>query len=168
MIRWARRGDGPAIVAYIRELAEYERLAHACRAELTQIDEHLFGERPACEALVAVNEADAADVVGFSLFYTAYSTFESGPYLWLEDLYVTPRARGAGHGKAMLRTLAAIAVQRGHRRFQWQVLDWNAPAIAFYESFGARVMRDWLNCRADGDALVALAAGARVPSEHGA
>ena len=163
MIRWARRGDGAAIVGYIRELAEYEKLAHTCHAEVAQVDEHLFGERPVCEALIAVSDTDAIDVVGVAVFYTAYSTFENGPYLWLEDLYVTPRARGQGHGEALLRTLAAIAVQRGHRRLQWQVLDWNAPAIRFYESRGARVMRDWLTCRAEGDAMRTLAGDARVP-----
>ncbi|MEZ5963962.1 MAG: GNAT family N-acetyltransferase [Planctomycetota bacterium] len=160
MIRWAHRADGPAIVRYIHELAEYERLAHLCHAELARLDAHLFGPEPVCEALVAEQDGE---VVGFALFFLAYSTFESGPYLWLEDLYVTPRARGHGHGKALLATLAAIARARGHQRVQWNVLDWNAPAIAFYESLGAQILPDWRTCRVAGEAIAALAAAAEAP-----
>lgn len=162
MIRWARRTDGPVIVRYIRELAEYERLAHLCHVDLGRIDEHLFGPRPACEALVAV-DADDREVLGFALFFAAYSTFASGPYMWLEDLYVTPAARGHGHGRELLTALAAIALGRGYCRFQWNVLDWNAPAIAFYESLGAQVLPDWRTCRVEGPGLATLAAGASVP-----
>jgi GNAT superfamily N-acetyltransferase len=163
MIRWAQRGDVGSIVGYIHELAAYERLAHACRAEPGQLAAHLFGARPACEAFVAVADDNPDDIVGFALFYTAYSTFVCGPYLWLEDLYVTPRARGAGHGRHLLRALAALAVERGHGRLQWQVLEWNAPAIAFYDRLGATMLRDWHNCRVEGDALAALAQGGAVP-----
>lgn len=162
MIRWARRADGPAIVRYIHELAEYERLAHLCHAELERIEAHLFDPEPVCEALVA--EQQDGEVVGFALFFLAYSTFESGPYLWLEDLYVTPRARGHGHGKALLVTLAAIARDRGYQRFQWNVLDWNAPAIAFYEGLGAQVLPDWRTCRVAGEGIARLAGGVQVPA----
>jgi GNAT superfamily N-acetyltransferase len=162
MIRWARRSDGAAIVRYIHELADYERLAHQCRAALDRIDQHLFGPHPVCEALVAVDEA-ADEVVGFALFFTAYSTFESAPYLWLEDLYVTPRARGKGHGKRLLTTLAAITLERGLPRLQWNVLDWNAPAIEFYQRLGAQILPDWRICRVDGEGLAVLGGGAAVP-----
>jgi|SRR5690606_8960936 len=162
MIRWAEPSDVGAIVRCIRELAEFEKLAHACRAEPERLATHLFSDPPACEALVAVD--GSGEVVGFALFFAAYSTFECGPYLWLEDLYVTPAARGQGHGRELLRTLAAIALERGWRRCQWQVLDWNERAIAFYERLGARLLREWLTCRVEGDGLAALAAGAKVPA----
>jgi len=164
MIRWARRADAPVIVRFIHELAAYERKAHLCHAELGPLEEHLFGPRPACEALVATGAA-TDDVVGFALFFAAYSTFESSPFLYLEDLYVTPEARGCGHGKQLLTALAAIAVERGYPRLQWNVLDWNAPAIAFYERLGASVLPDWRTCRVEGSGLAALGASAAVPAE---
>lgn len=165
MIRWATRADGPDIVRYIHELAEYERLAHLCHADLDRIDEHLFGPDPVCEALVAVEEgADRPGrVVGIALFFVAYSTFESGPYLWLEDLYVTPAARGRGHGKLLLTSLAAVALDRGFHRLQWNVLDWNAPAIEFYERLGAQMLPEWRTCRVEGEGLANLGRGATVP-----
>ena len=104
-----------------------------------------------------VAEVDGA-VVGFALWFTSFSTFLCRPGVWLEDLFVLPEHRGCGLGKAMLRRLAALAVERGCGRFEWSVLDWNAPAIRFYEAMGAAVLPDWRICRVTGDALQRLAA----------
>ena len=164
MIRWARPADVEAIVRYVHELADYERLAHTCYATAEAMHEHLFGPKPSCEALVAVADGAAQEVVGFALFFQAYSTFAPGPFLYLEDLYVTPRARGAGHGKALLQALAAVARERGYPRVQWSVLEWNRPAIRFYEGLGARLLPDWRTCRAEGTEIDALAADARAPA----
>lgn len=161
MIRRARPDDVRHIVAHVHELAEYEQLAHTCHADVERVHEHLFGAKPACEALVAVAAAD--DVVGMAIFFQAYSTFAPGPFLYLEDLYVTPRARGQGHGKALLQALAADASARGMPRVQWSVLDWNAPAISFYESLGAQLLPAWRTCRLQGDAIAKLARDVRVP-----
>ncbi len=163
MIRRARPDDVRHIVAYVHELAEYERLAHTCHADVERVHEHLFGEKPACEALVAESDTDPGDVVGIAIFFAAYSTFAPGPFLYLEDLYVTPRARGAGHGKALLQALAALAASRGMPRVQWSVLDWNTPAIRFYESLGAELLPAWRTCRVEGAAIATLAGNAQVP-----
>jgi GNAT superfamily N-acetyltransferase len=161
MIRCARPADVPAIHRFIFELAEYEKLAHECRADASRLCEHLFGARPVCEALIA--EDAGGQAVGFALFFAAYSTFEANPCLWLEDLYVSPAARGQGHGKSLLRTLAAIARARGWPRVSWNVLAWNTPAIDFYRGLGATLLCDWRVCRVEGDAIAQLAGDARVP-----
>ena len=164
MIRCARPDDVRHIVAHVHELAEYEQLAHTCHADVERVHEHLFGARPACEAFVAVDDTTSPeDVVGMAIFFQAYSTFAPGPFLYLEDLYVTPRARGQGHGKALLEALAALASTRGMPRVQWSVLDWNTPAISFYESLGAQLLPTWRTCRLEGDAIANLARGVRVP-----
>ncbi|GMU38287.1 MAG: GNAT family N-acetyltransferase [Phycisphaerae bacterium] len=157
-IRPATVADVPLIVALIRELAEYERLSHACAATEDALRRHLFGARPFAEALVAEVEGRG---VGFALFFHTFSTFEAAPTLYLEDLYVRPEERRRGVGKALLTRLAKLAVERGCRRFEWSVLEWNRPAIDFYVGLGARLLDDWRICRVDGAALTALATGAQ-------
>ena len=153
-LRPATAADLPAIVGLIRELAEYEKLAHLVVVTAESLAPHLFGPRPAAEAVVG--EVDGR-VVAFALFFTNFSTFLGRPGLYLEDLYVQPAHRGSGLGKALLQHLGALAVDRGCGRFEWSVLDWNENAIRFYESMGATVMPDWRICRVTGPALTALA-----------
>lgn len=153
-LRAATPEDLPAVVGLIRELAEFEHLAHLVVVTPGSLHPHLFGPRPAAEAVVAEVQAQ---VVGFALFFTNFSTFLGRPGLYLEDLYVQPAHRGAGLGKALLQHLGALAVQRGCGRFEWSVLDWNENAIGFYEKMGAAVLPDWRICRVTGDALAAFA-----------
>ena len=148
-LRPATPADLPAIVGLIRELADFEQLTHLVVVTPQSLEPHLFGPKPAAEAVVA--EVDGT-VVAFALFFTNFSTFLGRPGLYLEDLYVQPAHRGAGLGQALLRHLAALAVERGCGRFEWSVLD----AIGFYEKMGATVMPDWRICRVTGDALTAL------------
>lgn len=155
MIRPAEPEDVPQVLALIRELAEYERLQDEVVARPESLREHLFGDDPRCSVLLACQQGE---VVGYALFYPAYSSFRSLPSLFLEDLYVTPRARGRGYGRALLRAVAAAATELGAARMDWNVLDWNRPAIAFYEALGARVLSDWRLCRIQGEALDRLAA----------
>ncbi|AOK40438.1 GNAT family N-acetyltransferase [Burkholderia vietnamiensis] len=154
-IRPAQARDVGAIVALMRELAEFEKLTHLFVATEADLADALFGERPAAEALVA--ELDGA-IVAYALFFHNYSTFVGRRGLYLEDLYVQPAQRGTGLGTALLRHLAALAVERRCARFEWSVLDWNRPAIDFYEKMGATVLPDWRIVRMTGDALHALAA----------
>jgi GNAT superfamily N-acetyltransferase len=154
-IRAATSADVPAIGALIRALADYERLASEAVATDDDLRTHLFGPRPAAEVLVA--EVDA-EVVGFALFFTSFSTFLGKPGLYLEDLFVRPAARGRGLGKALMIELARLAVARGHGRFEWSVLDWNTPALEFYRALGATPMDEWTVQRVTGDALAQLAA----------
>jgi GNAT superfamily N-acetyltransferase len=159
----ARREDLPQIVAMVRELAEYERLLAHVRLTAADLERDLFGARPCAEAAVAW---EGQEPVGFALWFHNYSTFEGRPGLYLEDLFVRPAFRGRGHGEALLRHLARLALERGCARFEWAVLDWNAPAIAFYRKLGAVAMDDWTVQRVSGDALRALAAGGRAnPTE---
>jgi GNAT superfamily N-acetyltransferase len=153
-LRPATAADLPAIVGLIRELAEYEKLAHLVVVTAESLAPHLFGPRPAAEAVVG--EVDGR-VAAFALFFTNFSTFLGRPGLYLEDLYVQPAHRGSGLGKALLQHLGALAVDRGCGRFEWSVLDWNENAIRFYESMGATVMPDWRICRLTGDALQSYA-----------
>ncbi|MDD3799539.1 MAG: GNAT family N-acetyltransferase [Novosphingobium sp.] len=155
-IRPATCDDLPLIASLIRELAEYERLSHVVRFDEGELGEHLFGPRPAAEALIGEHGGRA---MGFALFFPTFSTFEGKPGIWLEDLFVRPDARGAGLGKALLLHVARLAVKRGCARFEWSVLDWNEPALGFYRSLGAQMQEDWRIMRADGDALARLAAG---------
>jgi GNAT superfamily N-acetyltransferase len=155
-IRAAVPADLDLIHGFILGLADYERLAHEVRADKAELARHLFGPRPMAEVLIA--ELDGAPV-GFALFFHNFSTFEGRPGLYLEDLFVTPEARGLGAGKALLSRLAALALERGCARLEWAVLDWNEPAIAFYKSLGARSMDDWTVNRVDGEALARLARG---------
>lgn len=153
-IRFATRADLPLIANLTRELAAYENLSDAVRFDPEVLAEHLFGPRPMAEVLIGEHEGTAQ---GFALFFHNFSTFEGRPGLYLEDLFVRPEARGVGLGKALLAELARLAVERGCARFEWWVLDWNAPAIGFYQSLGARLMDDWTVMRVDGEALLALA-----------
>jgi GNAT superfamily N-acetyltransferase len=158
-LRSVTPADLPAVVGLIRELAVYEKLEHLVQVTPESLYPHLFGPRPAAEAIVAeVNEDTEAGpaawrVVGFALFFTNFSTFLGRPGLYLEDLYVQPAYRGTGLGRQMLEHLGALAVQRGCGRFEWSVLDWNESAIRFYESMGAQVLPDWRICRLTGEAL---------------
>ncbi|MCB9876920.1 MAG: GNAT family N-acetyltransferase [Planctomycetes bacterium] len=157
-IRAAAPDDVAHIARFIRELAAYERLEHELAIDEKALAMHLFGPTPCCGALLA--ECDGAPV-GFALHFTSYSTFLTSPCLHLEDLYVEPAQRGKGVGLALLRATAAVAVARGCQRLDWAVLDWNTPAIGFYERQGARVLPDWRVCRVDGEALAAMAAAGR-------
>ena len=152
----ARPQDAGLIVALVRELAEYERLLD--QVVLTEQDIHrdLFGPRPHAEAVIA-REGD--EPVGFALWFHNYSTFAGRPGLYLEDLFVRPACRGRGYGEALLRYLARVALQRGCARFEWSVLDWNEPALAFYRKLGAVPMDEWTVQRVSGEALEALAQG---------
>ena len=154
-IRFARREDVPAIVGLIRELAEYEHLAHLATATPERLEPELFADDAICECLVA--ERDGV-VVAFALFFHNFSTFLCRKGLYLEDLYVQPAARGTGLGKRLLQRLARLAVERGCGRFDWSVLDWNVDAQAFYRRMGATVLPDWRTCRVTGDELAAMAA----------
>jgi GNAT superfamily N-acetyltransferase len=154
IVRPALPADLSEIAAMIRELAAFENLLDEVRWDEDLLGRSLFGERPAADVLIA--EVDGA-VAGFALFFSTFSTFAGRPGIWLEDLYVRPAARGRGLGKALLRAVARIAVSRGCARFEWAVLDWNAPAIALYRAMGARAMDEWTIQRVDGAALVALA-----------
>ena len=155
VIRSATRDDVPAILSLIRGLAEYEKLAHECEADEASLADTLFGDRPGAEVVIAEVEGEAA---GFALFFHNYSTFLARPGLYLEDLFVQPRFRGLGLGKRLMAHLARLAVARGCGRFEWSVLDWNAPAIGFYRSLGAVGMDQWTVQRVSGDALRRLAA----------
>jgi GNAT superfamily N-acetyltransferase len=156
----ASAADVPEILAFIRALAEYERLSHAVVATEQALHESLFGERPAAE-VVFVCAGD--ERVGFALFFETYSTFLARRGLYLEDLFVKPEHRGRGYGKALLAHLARVAVERGCGRFEWAVLDWNEPSIAFYKSLGAQPMDEWTTFRVTGDALQTLAQLAPSP-----
>ena len=149
-LRAAEPRDVPAIVGLIRELADFEKLTHLVQVTPQSLHPHLFGERPPAEAVVAERDAQ---VVGFALFFTNFSTFLGQPGLYLEDLYVQPAHRGSGVGRALLTHLATLANQRDYGRFEWSVLDWNVNAIRFYERMGATLLPEWRICRVSGEAL---------------
>jgi GNAT superfamily N-acetyltransferase len=138
----------------------FEKLEHLVVITPEALQAHLFGARPVAEAVVAEiqGEGEGGRVVAFALFFTNFSTFLGKPGLYLEDLYVQPAQRGTGLGKALLKHLGALAVERGCGRFEWCVLDWNEHAIRFYENMGATVMPDWRLCRFTGEALEAFRA----------
>lgn len=154
-LRPAVAGDAGLILTLIRELADYERLAHEVVATEEALREQLFGPRPAAEVLLAVDAA-TGEPAGFALHFQNFSTFLARPGLYLEDLFVRPAFRRRGLGRLLLRTLAEQAVARGCGRFEWSVLDWNADAIAFYRFLGAQLMDGWTTCRVTGSALVRL------------
>ncbi len=157
-IRPATPADLPLICAFIRDLAEYEKLSHEVRFDEAKLAQHLFGPRPMAE--VVIGEVDG-EPQGFALFFHNFSTFEGRPGIYLEDLDVRPAARGAGLGTALLTHLAALAVERDCARLEWWVLDWNAPSIGFYKSLGARPMDEWTVMRVDGQNLAQLAVTGR-------
>ncbi len=154
-IRPARPDDVATIASLIRELAVYERLEHEAKATPADLTRHLFGERPSAEVLMA--EVDGSPV-GFALFFSSFSTFRGQPGIYLEDIFVRPDHRGQGIGKALLASVAKVAVDRNCGRLEWSVLDWNAPSIAFYRAQGARPMDEWTAFRVDDQALLDLAA----------
>lgn len=153
VIRPARRDDVATLHALIGELADYERLAHLHTGSAAMLDDAIFAGQSAVEVLVAEVHGRTA---GFALFFHTFSTFLARRGLWLEDLYVRPAFRAAGIGSALLRATAAIAVARGCGRFEWSVLDWNEPSIAFYRRMGATVLPDWRICRVTGEELARL------------
>ena len=148
------------------ELAEYEHLEHELRATEEQLEEALFGERPAAEALIA--ELDS-QTVGYALFFPTFSSFLASRGVWLEDLFVRPEHRGAGVGRALLAAVAARADEDGGKRLEWAALDWNELALGFYRSLGALTMDEWITHRLHGDALQRMAdegAAGRPPGER--
>ncbi len=154
LIRAAEPGDIDTILQFIRDLADYEKLAHAVNTDRDTLARYLFGTRPMAEVLIAERQGDA---IGFALFFHNFSTFEGRPGLYLEDLFVRPEARGSGAGKALLVRLAQLAIERDCARLEWSVLDWNEPAIAVYRAIGAMPMDEWTIQRLDGASLQALA-----------
>jgi GNAT superfamily N-acetyltransferase len=155
-IRRARPRDAATILALIRGLAAYERLSREVKASAARLRRHGFGRRRYFETLICQRDGRP---IGFALYFFTYSTFVGRPSLYLEDLFVVPEARGLGAGRALLRALARRAIERRCGRMEWAVLDWNRPAIRFYERLGARLRRDWVLTRLDGPALRALGAG---------
>lgn len=155
---WAREADVGDILAFVRELAIYEKLEHEVVANAETLKATLFGERRFAEVVFL---EIAGERVGFALFFHNYSTFLGKPGLYLEDLFVKPEHRGRGHGKRLLAFLAKLAVERGCGRFEWSVLDWNKPAIEVYLGLGATPQSEWTVHRLTGDALAALAAKSR-------
>jgi GNAT superfamily N-acetyltransferase len=153
-IRPARPEDAELLVNLVRELAVYEKLEQHALATPDDFRRHLFGPRPAAEAAVAEVDGEPA---GFALWFGTFSTFRGQPGLYLEDIFVKPAYRGRGIGKGLLAAVARRAVERGCGRLEWSVLDWNAPAIGFYQSFGARPMDDWTVYRIEDEPLRRLA-----------
>lgn len=153
-IRFATEADADLILEFIRALAEYEKLSHEVVATSDDIRASMFGEKAYAECLLAM---DGDRALGFALFYNNYSTFLGKPGLYLEDLFVKPEERGRGVGKQLFAELASIARKRGLARLEWWVLDWNKPAIDFYDSLDAEAMDDWTVYRLSGDALARLA-----------
>jgi GNAT superfamily N-acetyltransferase len=156
-IRRAERGDTAELLAMIRELATYERLADRVGGDERRLERSLF-ELGAAEALIA-EVGDA--VVGYAIYFTTFSSFLCWPGIWCEDVFVRPQWRGDGIGRALFAAVAAVAAERGYERLDWVVLDWNEPAIDFYEGLGASHLSDWQTMRLDGDGLRRVAAEAR-------
>jgi GNAT superfamily N-acetyltransferase len=160
VIRPATANDVPAILQMIHDLAIYEKEPDAVRNTPAMLEAALFGDNPRIFATMAENEA--VDVQGFALWFLNYSTWEGVHGIYLEDLYVKPEARGAGHGKALLQYLAETAVDRGYARVEWSVLDWNEPSINFYKNLGAAPMEEWSTFRLTGAALESFGTSRRV------
>lgn len=154
-IRPATPTDLPLVLEFIHGLAAYEKLSHEVEATEAKLGATLFGPRPAAECVLAF--IDPVTAAGFAIFFTNYSTFLAKPGLYLEDLFVKPEFRGQGIGKALLLHLAGLANERGCGRMEWSVLDWNQPAIDFYESLGAERKTEWTICRLTGPALARYA-----------
>ncbi|MBO9551454.1 GNAT family N-acetyltransferase [Pseudomonas sp.] len=155
-IRPAVRTDAAQILAYITELAEYERARHEVVATLADIEGSLFDEGSTVHSLICERDGKA---IGFAVYFYSYSTWQGRNGIYLEDLYITPEQRGGGAGRDVLRHIAREAVAKGCGRFEWSVLDWNEPAIGFYQSLGAEPQDEWVRYRLDGDRLLAFAKG---------
>lgn len=153
-IRTATQSDASIVLAFIRELAEYEKLLHEVEASEADIARDLFGEAPRVFCDIAELDGDA---VGFALWFYTYSTFQGRHGLYLEDLFVRPEARGRGVGKALLARLARRCIDQGLGRLRWWVLNWNEPSIAFYRSLGAEAKDEWTTFGLEGAALARLA-----------
>jgi GNAT superfamily N-acetyltransferase len=166
-IRGATRDDVALMFGWVVELAEYERARDQVAGTPELLEEALFGPRPTAEALIAQtrNGDEPPTPAGFALFHLTFSTWESRPGIWLEDLYVPPQHRRAGVGGALLSELARITVARGYARLEWAALDWNTPALDFYAKIGAARLEEWRLHRLDREALarVAASAGRRQP-----
>ena len=161
-IRSARPGEGGVVLALVRELAAYERLAHEVVASEEELETGLFGAQPRVFCDIAERAGhDGSDPLGFALWFYNFSTFRGRHGIYLEDLYVRPAARGQGIGQAFLAGLARRCVEQGLPRLEWSVLDWNEPALRFYRGLGAEPMADWTVQRVTGDALARLAERAR-------
>ena len=152
-VRPAEKRDVGVIMGFIKELAEYEGLAHEVVADEASLERFLFGEHPVAEALIAEFQTTP---IGFALYFTTFSTFVGRPGLYLEDLYVRTNMRGKGVGTLLLQHVARLARERGCGRLEWSVLNWNKPAIRFYEALGARAMDDWTVYRLTDDHLSKL------------
>jgi GNAT superfamily N-acetyltransferase len=150
----AVESDVPVILSFIRKLAEYEKLSHLVVTTEENVREHVFGGNPVAEVLLAYW---GQEPVGFALYFRNFSTFLGQPGIYLEDLFVEPEHRGKGIGKALLKQLAKIAIERGYGRLDWAVLDWNTPSIEFYRSLGAAPLDAWTGYRLTGEALDRLA-----------
>jgi GNAT superfamily N-acetyltransferase len=158
-LRPAMVEDAETLFQLIQALADYEKLSHQVTGSVAQLKAHLFGDRPYASAILA--EVDNTPA-GFALFFYNYSTFLTKPGIYLEDLFVLPAYRRQGIATALLSYLAKRAVTEGCGRFEWSVLDWNEPAIAFYQRVGADILLDWRICRVTGQALIHLAESAPV------
>jgi GNAT superfamily N-acetyltransferase len=172
LIRRALPSDVDEILHMVRELAEYERLADQAVATPAQFHAALFGASPAVYAFVVDDDPDAGTLAGFAIYFLNFSTWLGVHGLYLEDLYIRPQFRGRGFGKRLLATMARVCVDEGYGRFEWWVLDWNADALAVYESIGAVPMDEWTVQRVTGQALIDLAAQADPlpavpPAQHG-
>ena len=153
-IRPARPGDAALVFAFVRELAEYEKLSHEVAATEALIDAALFGAQP--RVFCDIAEWDG-EPVGFAVWFLNFSTFSGRPGIYLEDIFVRPAFRGRGVGKALMVHLARKCVENGWARLQWSVLDWNTPSIEFYKSLGGVLLDEWTVVRVSGDALTRLA-----------
>ena len=159
-VRPVRPDDVPTLVALVRELADYEKALHEVALTEQQLSDCLFGDAPALFGHVAVVDDDGVapgEVVGLALWFLNFSTWRGTHGIYLEDLYVRPEHRGSGLGRELLRTLAALCVERGYSRLEWSVLDWNTPSIEFYRAAGAVPMDEWTVFRLTDDALAAFA-----------
>jgi GNAT superfamily N-acetyltransferase len=159
-VRPVRPDDVPAVLGLVRELAAYEKAEHEALMTAEQLHGALFGDSPALFGHVALADG-SAEVVGLALWFLNFSTWRGTHGIYLEDLYVSPAARGTGLGRELLRTLAQECVDRGFSRLEWAVLDWNAPSIDFYKAAGALPMDEWTTFRLTGDALTGFAAARR-------
>ena len=153
LLRPAIPSDVDTIVNLIRQLADYEKLSHEVTGNVNDLWAHLFGQTPRAQVIIAEWDGQTA---GFALYFYNYSTFLMKPGLYLEDLFVMPDYHRRGIATALLKQLAQTAIDKGCGRFEWSVLDWNEPAIAFYQGIGAKLMQDWRICRITGTALTQL------------
>jgi len=164
VLRHARPGDAPLVFDFVKALADYEKLSHEVEADAAAIDAALFCAAPRVFCEIAEWQGEPA---GFALWFYTFSTFNGRHGVYLEDLFVRPEFRGHGIGKALLADLARRCVAEGLGRYEWSVLDWNAPSIAFYEAQGARRLVEWQRCRVEGDALLRLGSTFPEPGRVG-